>query len=159
MRFYDIFIKKYFFNFKQKVMRKKLLIRLFIPIVLLVLLSIAIIGLNSRNFPSPTQSGWVLQTNLQTLLFNSNLTYRYCSESGKCLKNWMSLIWFWDALTDSRYSRWTISVISRMSFLLKFKICRCMYGLRLVLNSWTSFSWRSSWVNAYELPSFLNFKI
>ena len=49
-------------------MRKKLLIKLFIPFVLLIFLSIAIIGLSSKN-PSPTlQSGWVLQTNLQSQL-------------------------------------------------------------------------------------------
>ena len=49
-------------------MRKKLLIKLFIPFVLLVFLSIAIIGLSSKNPSQTSQSGWTLQTNLQTLL-------------------------------------------------------------------------------------------
>lgn len=63
-----IIIKIILSTLNHKVTRKKLLIKLFVPFVLLIFLSVAIIGLSSKS-PSPTlQSNWILQTNLQTLL-------------------------------------------------------------------------------------------
>ncbi|MBI5402435.1 MAG: T9SS type A sorting domain-containing protein [Ignavibacteriae bacterium] len=49
-------------------MKKKLLFRFTVPFILIVLLLIVVIGISSKNTDINSQSGWVLQTNLQSQL-------------------------------------------------------------------------------------------
>jgi photosystem II stability/assembly factor-like uncharacterized protein len=59
----------YFFNFKNKVMKNKVILRFIIPPALIIAFVIyVIISLSTKNSSPPSQSGWVLQMNLSTYL-------------------------------------------------------------------------------------------